>query len=564
MPRYDIYNKMQGLTIDHAISENTFYTIRISHLSNERDCRAYHGFDGIDELDERNMEDTFYLPSGIGVTEIPYGYYIEGPDVQTGAVYMGAHCAGAYDTSGSSTWDFKVDLTSQLNPYNEVKIGLEYDYSNMSTYYEKNRWESPHENWVTDWDANPIRGGAYLQDKIEFEGIIATIGLRADWNDPNIDWFDLGSYDYYFTRLAKERLGRDGILANAERSPAEGHFKISPRFGVSHPVSENAKLYFNYGEFYSLPSSYNMYQIFWGALRHGIRYLGDPELDWPRTRSYELGTDWNVRDMFKLHLAGYYKDVTNQLAAVWYTGYDEAPQYQIPENLNYEDIRGIDFRISKDFGDWVRGYLNYDYRVKTYGQTGKAEHSQDRREEATSGVWDTLDYAPRPRPLLQANIQFITPKYLGLFLGDLSLSFNYTWEAGDYITYDPLHGLGDPQRKFLNLQWKPWRNVQARIQKGLSFAGMNLRVFAEVDNLFDWKYLDASAFDGRMDDFEDYKNSLKLPLYEEEGYETYGEAGDDQFGDFKTDDKPHIDDPELTHLALHHPRYFVFGMRIDF
>jgi len=552
IPIYDVHHRMQGLTFDHAISEKAFYTVRISHLSNERICSAYETFD------ERNTADTFYLPSGVGVTEIPYGYYIEAPEVQAGGTYMGAHCAGAVDSSESHTWDFKVDLTSQLNPYNEVKIGFEYNYADMNTYYEMNRWESPHESWVTDWEASPIRGGAYIQDKIEFEGIIATIGLRADWNDPNLDWFELGSYDYYFMRV-----GKDMLLTGAETRPAEGHFKISPRIGISHPISENAKFYFNYGDFYSLPASYNMYQIFWGAQRYGIRYLGNPEIDWPLTRAYELGCDWNIADMFRLHLAGYYKDVTNQLSAVWYIGYDDSPEYQIPENLNYEDIRGIDFRISKDFGDWVRGWLNYDYRVRTYGQVGKAAHYQSLLEEATQGIWDTLEYTPRAQPILQANIQFLTPEDLGLLLGNISLSFNYTWEAGEYETYDPLHSTDDPLRKYLNMQWKPWRNVQARVQKGISFAGRKIAIFAEINNLFDWKYLNEAGFDG-IDDRGNYYASLRLPLYEEEGYEAYGEAGDDQFGDFKTDDNPYIDDPEITHIAFQNPRSFVFGVKVDF
>jgi len=546
IPPYDVYNNMQGFTFDHAISENAFYTVRISHLSNERYCSAYETFEPRDTT-------TYTLPGGATVTEIPYGYYLEGTDVQLNGVYMGAHCAGAVDSSVSHTWDFKVDFTSQINAYNEVKIGLDYNYTDMNTLYAKNRWESPGENWVVDWEADPTRVGAYIQDKIEFEGIIANIGLRADWNYPNLDWFNLTGYDYYFSRVGKEYL-----FANAETHPAKGHLKIAPRIGISHPISENAKLYFNYGDFYSLPASYNMYQIFWGSERSGIKYLGDPEIDWPLTRAYELGTDWSIWDMFRLHLAGYYKDVTNQLAAVDYVGYDV--RYRIPENLNYEGIRGIDFRISKDFGNWVRGWLNYDYRVRSYGNTGKQAHYEDPLQEAQSGSWDTLEYTPRAQPILEANIQFLTPKDLGILLGDINLSFNYTWEAGAYETYDPLN-----KDLNLNLQWKSYRNVQARIQKRISFAGTNLSVFAEVNNLFDWKYLDASSGCFYNDDDADkYKRSLKLPLYEDEAYKDIGEAGNDQLGDFNSDDKPYIDDPDLTHLAFHNPRYFVFGVKVDF
>jgi len=559
LPQYDIYNNMQGFTFDHAISENTFYTVRISHLSKELDCRALNTFE------PRDTTTKYTLPSGAVVTEIPYGYYgveTQTSDVQIDETWMGAHCAGAYDTSESHTWDFKIDLTSQLNPYNEMKVGFEYNYSNMSTYYEKNRWEAPAENTVTNWDASPIRGGMYVQDKIEFEGIVATVGLRADWNDPNLNWFDsLKTYDIYFTSRGKDRLFTDAPV-----HAAQGHLKVSPRFGISHPISENAKLYFNYGDFYSLPAAYNMYQIFLGTDNQSVKFLGDPELDWCLTRAYELGTDWNIADVFRLHLAGYYKDVTNELVAVEFISSDGTLRYKYPESLEYEDIRGIDFRISRDFGNWVRGWLNYDYRVESYGPIGgKEQHFADPLREATEGAWETLEYEFRAQPLLEANIQFITPQDLGPLFGSISLSFNYTWEAGIYETYDPLdREENDLTRPYLNVQWKPWRNMQARLQKQLSFAGMSFSVFTEVDNLFDWKYLDPTGF--LSDDDEDnYYSSLKLPMYGEEEYASLErEAGDDQFGAFSSEDKPYINDPELTHIAFHHPRYFVFGMKVNF
>jgi hypothetical protein len=563
IPPYDVYHNMQGFTFDHALSEKTFYTVRISHLGNRRQCDAYYAFEPRDTT-------TYILSSGIAVDETPYGYYLDGALVQIDGAFMGAHCAGAVDSSKSNTWNLKVDFNTQLNPYNEIKIGVEYEYDDLYTHYGKNRWEATSENWIVDWKANPTRGGAYIQDKIEFEGFVATIGLRGDWNDPNCEWFEMGTYedstagayDFFFTSM-----GKDLLLTSAEKHPANGHLKIAPRFGISHPISENVKLYFNYGDFYSLPNSYDMYSLFWGPERWGVLYFGNPEIDWPLTRAYELGTDWNIADIFRLHLAGYYKDVRNQLAAIWYVGYDNSPYYRTPENVNYEDVRGIDFRISKDYGNWIRGYLNYDYRVRSYGYTGKAEHYQSKLVEATSGAWDVLEYAPRSQPVLQANIQFITPRNLGLLLGDVSLSFNYTWQAGAYETFDPLfREEEDPTRPYLNIQWKPYRNVQARLQKGISFAGTKFVVFAEVDNLFAWKYLDAGS--GSFvddDDKSSYYSSLKLPIYGEDEYASLErEPGNDQFGDFQTDDKPYIDDPALTHLAFHNPRYFVFGVKVDF
>ncbi|MEO0293512.1 MAG: TonB-dependent receptor [candidate division WOR-3 bacterium] len=559
IPPYNVYYDMQGISFDHVLSEKTFYSLRITRLGNRRECSAYESFEPRDTVTK------YTLPSGIKVTEIPYGYFIGSTLVQPDGIDMGASCAGAVDSSHSVTWTFKADLTTQINSNNEIKVGFEYEYDDMHTYYEKNRWEADHENWVTKWDASPIRGGAYIQDKIEFEGFIATVGVRADWNDPNCEWFsNLRNYEPLFTSDYKKGLMDKTV--SAEMHPAKGHFYLSPRVSVSHPIAENVKLYFSYGDFYSLPSSQDMYQISWGPDRLSVLYVGDPELEWPLTRAYELGTDWGIGNLFMIHLAGYYKDIRNQLEGVWYLGEGRTnPAYRVPENLNFEDIRGIDFRISREFGDWVRGWLNYDYRVRSYGRVGRKAHYYEPVDNAQLGAWDTLEVITRPQPILNANIQFLTPKNLGVILGGISLSFSYTWEAGAWETFDPLHEAWDPKCKILNLQWKPYQNVQARLTKDLSFAGVNLSLFGEVDNLFNWKYLDAgSGCFVNMKDRDDYFKSLKLPLYGEEGYEVFGEKGNDRPGDFSSDEKPYINDPNLPHLAFHNPRYFVFGVRVDF
>jgi hypothetical protein len=204
--------------------------------------------------------------------------------------------------------------------------------------------------------------------------------------------------------------------------------------------------------------------------------------------------------------------------------------------------------------------------VKSYGPAGgKQTYFDDDSRDVSEGAWETLEHELRAQPKLEVNIQLLTPGDFGMFLGGFNLSFNYTWEAGTYETFDPLdRPESEPTRPYLNVQWKPWRNLQAKLQKKLSFTGMSLSLFAEVNNLFDWKYLDPLGFISK-DDRDKYEQSLKLPMYGEEEYASLErETGDDQFGDYNSEDNLHINDPELTHLAFHHPRYFVFGLSVDF
>ena len=56
------------------------------------------------------------------------------------------------------------------------------------------------------WEANPIRIGAYIQDKLEFEGMIANIGVRLDYSNARAQQYDLDPYSPFFYQVNKWRL----------------------------------------------------------------------------------------------------------------------------------------------------------------------------------------------------------------------------------------------------------------------------------------------------------------------------------------------------------------------
>ena len=83
---------------------------------------------------------------------------------------------------------------------------------------------------------------------------------------------------------------------------------VSPRIGISHPLSERSKIYFNYGHFVSTPKSEYLYraQSDWSKPR--ITYFGNPEMGFTKTIAYELGGDLNVGQYLTLHVGAFYKD----------------------------------------------------------------------------------------------------------------------------------------------------------------------------------------------------------------------------------------------------------------
>ena len=573
---FDVWRAMQGISFDHVLSPRTFYNIRISRIHIKNHCahnvvmRNSMTDPVTGDLIEENIKRYF---GSVPVDESPYGaMQAGGPKLMYDNFYYGAHSAGAIDLSKTGGFNVKFDLTSQVDRYNQVKVGFMFNYDDIYTETEHLRWESTWENRGTKWHQFPFRYGGYVQDKLEFEGMIANFGVRLDYNEPNCDWFDYETetYSKYFTQPYK-----DVFLTDAPQKRAKGHLLIQPRLGVSHPISEEAKLYFNYGHFYSMPSSNSMYQIQWGRKSDGVRYIGNPSAKIPRTVSYELGVEYNIANLFLIHLSGYYKDSGDQTGSTYYESYDGLVNYGTVENRNYSDIRGFELRLDKRFGRWITGWFNYNYMVETSGYVGRDRNYEDPRMQRVYGDENPYQERPLARPVMRANINIRTPGDWGpgptiggvKILGDIHLATLYSWRAGSYFTWDPLETF----ELVDNLQWKASVNVDQRISKRMRFGKYSVQIFADINNLFNIKRINSRGFQDDTDRYR-YYESLHLPLYNGEEYKEAGyTGGNDKPGDLNTDKciwcgnkKDYINMPNRDYLTYLNQRYVYFGIKIDF
>jgi len=553
---FNVYRSMAGLSFDHVLSPRTFYNIRISYVKSKNDCGAY----GPDDMRDPTIIRYF---GSTPVTEQPYGFEVAETVLymQDGMTYA-TEGGGARDWGAVNTLNAKFDLTSQIDRYNQIKAGFMFNYDDLKTHYIKIRYESPWIRDVTgDWTHYPYRMGGYIQDKLEFEGMIANFGVRFDYNEPNTDWYTVDRYSKYY----KEEFV-DTFQDVAPQDPAKGHLKISPRLGISHPITDNAKLYYNYGHFYSMPTSSSMYEIYYGIIGSGITRFGNPSADLPQTVSYELGVEYNVRNLFLIHLSGYYKDVRNQTGRVQYTSFDESVDYRTIENNHYADIRGFELRIEKRFGRWITGWLNYNYMVTTDGYVGRERYYEDPRLQRIYGLQNPYQERPLARPLLRYNLRFRSPVDWGPTvggikpLGDLQLSLLFYWRAGSHMTWDPLETdvLQD------NLQWKDNYTYDARLSKRMRIDRYSFSLYLDIKNLFNQRRINTRGF-ASGEDRRNYFDSLHLPMYEEDIYQNAGYTpGNDRAGDVRSDEKPYIDMPNRDVFTYFNVRAIFFGLKIDF
>ncbi|MHB2150049.1 TonB-dependent receptor [Calditrichota bacterium LG25] len=577
MPGYyspgDIYRTLVGAKISHALSSRTYYDASFQYK-----VSRYKTF----QMAERDTSKKYEPVPGYFTDEAPYGYWgyaVAGID----GTSMGGWMNLGRDRSVISTYSFDFNLTSQVNSKNQIKTGLRFVYNiydiNSGTY-------SPSmSTWTRSmvYKVKPYRIGFYVQDKLEYEGFIANIGVRLDYSDPDVEWYDLSPYDPFL----KAGYG-DLIEEEAPRKNAKPQFAVSPRLGVSHPISENAKLYFNYGHFRTEPASSYRFRL--QRESNGlVTYLGNPELRYEKTVAYELGYEHNLFDMFLLKIAGYYKDISNQPSWVYYRNINGSVSYYKMSDLNYQDIRGIEFTLTKRYGRWLTGFVNYTYDVQTSGYFGYLRYYEDPNEQRQYLRENPYQSKPRPQPYARVNLSFRTPSDFGPkfgpigLLSDFDLNLLAVYREGSYYTFNPFNKPG----VLYNTQWRDYYNVDLRFSKKFTIKTENhnfdIQFFMDVRNLFNFKYMSYAGFSDNHD-FIDYMNSLRF------SWETGDEKGNDRIGDYRPvgvaydplepnpnndpeiaarnkkriESKSYIDMPNIKALTFLNPRDIFWGIRLNF
>ncbi len=577
MPDYyspsSIYRYVIGATLTHVLSSTTFYDVSI-----QRNESRYNTF----QTTTRDTSKVYQPIPGYFVDEAPYGYWGYSTGAIDGVTSMGGWMNLGRDQSVNSTTSLLFSLTSQLDSYDQVKAGFQYYYNDLNI--NSGTYSPSMSTWTRSlvYHIFPYRVGAYAQDKLEFQGFIANLGVRLDYSNPGTDYYSLDPYSGFFGAGQGNQ-----IEQKAPQQKATSDLYISPRLGISHPITEDSKLYFNYGHFVSEPSS--SYRFLLQRESNGqVDYMGNPNMSYEKTIAYELGYEQNMFDVLLFHLAAYYKDVTSQPGWILYQNINTSVNYYEASNNNYADIRGFEATVSKVSGGWVKGFVNYTYDVVSSGYFGVTQYYQDINKQREYLMLNPQQSKPVPQPYARANVEFFTPETFGPNimntnpLGDWSLSLIANWQAGAHATYNPNNVPGVSN----NVQWADYYNVDMRLAKNFrSFpiSGIDFQFYLDITNVFNFKFLNMAGFVDSYD-YQDYLSSLHFP-WEEGDYK-----GDDRIGDYRPTGvaydplqpnpnndpaiaaansrrnatKSYINMPNDESVAFLNPRHFSFGIRINF
>jgi len=552
----DVTRTQFGAAFTHSLSPKTFYRFSLnrmvsnydSHWDTRRSELKDEYVDNGSAVDQLPIYDTlgvaipdsfFYLDTA------PYGWTSSGTSSPGSALRLGGHWARARDTSEVAVTTVKFDITNQTTSFSQLKTGVELINYNFDMNYGSD--DSVIVHLVRSrqrWSRKTMQAAFYLQDKLEFRGMIANLGLRLDYYNPGGDWWDYDEYERQFVAAALNT--RDDVLKTAK---TDKQLALSPRIGVSFPITINSKLFFNYGHFRDVPAQRDLFQIRTQWLGN-VGNIGNPNLPLRKMVSYELGYEHNILNQYLLRMSGYYNDKSQQAADVYYISIDYESVYYVSQPRNYGDVRGLEITLNKTRGRWFRGFVNYTYMVEKEGDFGFGsyfENDVEMRNFLTTNL-DHYQNKPVVMPFARADLEFIMPatfgpEMLGTHpLGDWHLNLLGGWRAGEVFTWEggggAIPGLED------NVRMKDFFNIDIRLSKNLDLGLGRAQFFVDISNVFNLKYMyfnngyrqPFEGLDDEVMDWNQYMWSLHLSkdTYKDiDGQPYIFIPGDDRPGDYR-------------------------------
>jgi outer membrane receptor protein involved in Fe transport len=306
------------LGFNHAVTNYFFYNVRLGYIEDNIKTEV----PGLDE-------DTIIEPVYDNYSE----FYLSGyPIFRQEAI--------------TKQYTIKADFNLQAGKMHNLKCGFE---GNVYTFDLAKREQLFVRGPISyqDYVKEPRAGAFFIQDKIEHLYLVINAGLRFDYSDPHASmWEDIED-------------------PSSEVTMVDPHYQLSPRLGLSYPVTENAMLHFAYGHFFQTPP----YEIMYFNSDYIVSpesiplygLVGNPRILPQRTTAYEVGVKYAIKKIYGIDLTLFLKDIKNLLATteVKTFPYD----YIIYTNEDFGSVQGIDITLKREVISHFGFSINYTYQV---------------------------------------------------------------------------------------------------------------------------------------------------------------------------------------------------------
>ena len=459
-------NYIHSLIFNHTISANTFYTLKFSLNETQ-----YEGYVYEDPNDPR------YVIPELGLPQSGYTFR------------SGGNQTGRYERN-AQIWLGKLDIISQVSKNHKLGLGMDYKQHVMDVWGTGLRsrtgdieqihdiiYPDPGTPGFEDYMRKPVELSAYVQDKMEFEDMIINLGLRFDYFDPSTPM------------LADIRNPVNNDLFYFDNIDAPVKTQISPRFGISFPISSQGVIHVSYGHFFQTPNFEQLYGNIYDRADGTTIFLidktglntvtGNPDLDAMRTVQYEAGLQQVIYNNLVLDFTAYYRDLRNLIDTEIIETYDQN-KYARYINRDYGNVRGIILSADKRLADYWGARLDFTYQFAEGNASdprsvffdNQSDPPNESEKKLTRLDWDQ-------RVTLNLSLTAGTP-------GDWSVGLIGRYGTGTPYTAE-IRFTG-VNVDFRNNRAKPVNiNFDLKAEKTFEIAGTRLSAFLYIFNLLDQK-----------------------------------------------------------------------------
>jgi hypothetical protein len=465
-------NRQNGMTaqLTHVLNPSSFYQVQFSRIYRFRSQSTFPGDE--DGWENGVPQKDFLRAVDENGVEIP----------EAKGNWVGLYSSGYYYRGEDKNYEYTLsgDLVSQINTKWQIKTGGDFTYYDFDRYQEAKAF-----NAIEKRVYNPFEANLYIQNKLEFEGLIINAGLRYDLYNANDEFFD-NIFDPLGTISGEP----------STVSPTKTFGQLSPRLGVSHPISENTVLHFSYGHFfqranygdygegYAVLGILNTFLIDQGNGTFLPYNIGNRNLKPRKTVEFELGIEHNFGGIVT-DVTAYYKDASNTVRTI--TIINRTLRYSTSGNGDYGDSRGVEISLRRPLTGIWGGYLNYTFSGGIFGRTGTPEVLYAPGTPVQAGTRTFIgDAVAHDRPRMKFGFTFLVPKDFDFLAG----IFSNMQLALDYQIYYPNSNIASDVFSEGGKQFERTadKNANLRVRKEFEFGSFRPAFFIEVQNLFNDTY----------------------------------------------------------------------------
>jgi outer membrane receptor for ferrienterochelin and colicin len=408
----------------------------------------------------------------------------------------------------------------QANRYHRFTLGGDLKNTDLAF------WSSnvARQIFMDAYVVTPKQYGLFASDRLDLGDVVLELGARWDYYNsnalfPNTPLYVSSAGPAYWNPTSATD---DTAYANSVArtfTEAVGHSSISPRLRVSFPITEKTGFRLSYSHQVQSPD----FSTLMTGINNDVSFTNTNDvvgrdLDFGKSILFEFGVRHAFSQDLVIDVSAYNKDKVSDFAARVLPFADPRDSTKITSinvltNRDFGNARGVDtkldmrvgtnlstavaytFQVSKNTGSDPFSYLNtFARQVSGLGErTPPPEAAQRTNDDRTHSIVGSVAW--------QLPADYKSGTTVGTIFSDVGVFATFRVQSG--LPYTPLQNSGTGQTaprlafglggrtlegQTLNSFEMPWtKNVDLRLNKGVRLRRIDLTLYADIRNLFNWR-----------------------------------------------------------------------------